>query len=95
MGLIQFSYARIKSGLTLSKLILICNYFYSKTMTAVTIVVGVNSFLKKGICLLLIKTFSKVGEESLQTFQTHLCFFSAVVNNFFKSNLISFLFVRS
>lgn len=83
MRLIHFSYhARIKSGLTLSKLVLICNYFYSKTMTAVIIVVGVDSFLKKGICLLLIKTFSKVGEESLQTFQAHLCFFIAVINIF-------------
>lgn len=79
MGLIQFSYARIKSGLTLSKLILICNYFYSKTMTAVTIVVGVNSFLKRRESVYcLSKHFLKWGKK-VYRLSKHIYVFSVLL----------------
>lgn len=50
-----------KNCLLLSKLTLVCNYFYSPTMTAVVNVKGIIVFLKKG--LLFFKTFSKVEKK--------------------------------
>lgn len=42
--LIHFSYDRIKNYLTLSKFMLICNYFYSEVMTTIIIVLGIIVF---------------------------------------------------
>lgn len=40
----HFSYVKIKNDLTLCKLVFVCNYFYSETVTTVIIVMGVIVF---------------------------------------------------